>query len=164
MLSEKTFKIDQVFDIMAKEQRIHRKIDNLKEEICQAIEARTMEGVEQVKSELNIAIVRFSAIKASNGFNLSPGYYLPKSQAEQVRRKLKPAVSMTDLLERIEEMCQKKCVVIGREIYQLNPNTLSVLAEYRLPQLNDDIESEHTLSRTQKGSKYGKTNRCKSGD
>lgn len=123
---------DKILKIIAEEEKIRQEINTLKEEICLEIEARTMEGVTFVKSELNIAIIRFRTIQESNRMNLSPDYYLPKSQAELVRRKLKSATYMKDFVAYITEMYQKKCVTIGHESYSLNPVTLSVLEEYML--------------------------------
>lgn len=120
---EKMRKIEQQL-MAAKQEAIN--------EICGDVGKECMEGVTPVKAGISAFTVSMSAVKASGCWNLSPHYYSPASQAETVRRKLTSASKsggMDGMMNAIQDMVDRKSVVVDHQTYALNPRTVSVLKE-----------------------------------
>lgn len=80
-------------------------------------------------TSLQIAIVKFSALK--EGLNLAPSTYIPKAQAEAVKRRLDSCNSVQHVLDAVTEMVSTSKIRFSNGNYvTLNGNTTKVLSAY----------------------------------
>jgi len=117
--------MDKILEI---ERKLAEAKNGMVKEIASDVGNQTMDGVNRIGK--NAFTVSFSAIDASDGFILSPDYYSSDSQAQLVKNRLKNAAKnggMENILKAIEEMVEKKSVVVNKKSYRLNPCTVSVL-------------------------------------
>lgn len=81
-------------------------------------------GVEKISGSPNAVSVKFSAL--SRGI-LAPEYYIPESQAKLVTERISGIVAPDVLVAALEEMIEKKRVVLQYTTHFLNETTISIL-------------------------------------
>lgn len=116
---------------LAQEAMLRETLAALKNDIRDATRNSTpLEGVVPRNASFSCAIVSLSAIK-NNDFILSPSFYMQDAQADLVARKLTSAKSVTEFIDRIQEMVnEKRARFSDGSSFRLNDRTVAVLESY----------------------------------
>jgi hypothetical protein len=108
------------------EKNIAQIVETIKSEICTAVAENTLPGVKPVGK--NSYTVSISMLQGA--CNLSPSYYSQSSQEKIVEKRLSSAKTVTEVVSRIQEMCDTKKVVINKVPHALNDATLKTLKSF----------------------------------
>ena len=101
-------------------------IDALKKRIVAEIEETPIEGVQKINS--TISIVSFSTL--GKGTVLTPEYYISSAQARYVNDALKSVSTAASFIKKLQEMIDKKSVILKGTKYPLNDQTIEILKKY----------------------------------
>ena len=112
--------------IIEAEDSFLKMIDELKKRIVTEIEETPIEGVQKVNSI--ISIVSFSAL--SKGTILTAEYYISDAQARYVNDALKSVSTAASFVKKLQEMIDKKSVILKGTKYPLNDQTIEILKKY----------------------------------
>lgn len=118
--------INDIKTIIETETIISDMIQSVVKNIANEIEITPLPDTKPVNS--NIVIVKLSQLRRNN--TLSPEYYIPAYQAKIVKQYLEPSKRGTDLITKLENIIENKCVKLGKNKYPLNNTTLSVIKKY----------------------------------
>lgn len=118
--------INDIKTIIETETVISDMIQSVVKNIANEIEITPLPDTKPVNS--NIIIVKLSQLRHNN--TLSPEYYIPAYQAKIVKQYLEPSKRGTDLITKLENIIENKCVKLGKNKYPLNNTTLSVIKKY----------------------------------
>lgn len=112
--------------IIETENSFSKMIDELKKSIVTEIEETPIEGVQKINSI--ISIVSFSAL--SKGTILTAEYYISGAQARYVNDALKSVSTAASFIKKLQEMIDKKSVILKGAKYPLNDQTIEILKKY----------------------------------
>ena len=112
--------------IIETENSFSKMIGELKKSIVTEIEETPIEGVQKINSI--ISIVSFSTL--SKGTILTPEYYISSAQAHCVAESLKSASTAVSCTKKLQEMIDKKSVILKGTKYPLNEQTIEILRKY----------------------------------
>lgn len=101
-------------------------IQSVVESIANEIETTPLPDTKPVNS--NIVIVKLSQLKRNS--TLSPEYYIPTYQAKIIKQYLEPSKRGTDLITKLKNIIESKCIKLGKNKYPLNDTTLSIVKKY----------------------------------
>ncbi len=110
--------LNQVFEM---EKQANIALNKFKRDIVSTIAAMAMEGVQPMDS-LNGVGVDFGTILQTGG-KLSPETYLPLEQAKAVEK----ALSFCSTILKLDELIDRKKVIVGGNTITLNHKTVAVL-------------------------------------
>ena len=118
---------NNVAEARKQEAEMDKVLAKLKALIIEEIEAAgPMDGVTITSDRLAAGTVSFSALRSN--LNISPSTYLPKAQAEVVRKKLEPKKRVTDVIHTLEQMLEDEYVKLSDgERVTLNEKTLEAI-------------------------------------
>lgn len=102
---------------------------NLMSQVLEDIREAILPGVTPISTSPNCFIVSSSTMMKTKGLMMSAEYYSSVAQADLVNKALSPVLKrgMEYMLEKINEIVVKEAVVINRQTYPLNKNTVNVL-------------------------------------
>ncbi len=125
------FTPDMVKDIRHQEEHVKKQLVGLRDALVGRIRNMVLDDVSPLPGAPFVATVKLGAVAASDGFILSPEYYIPASQAKLVEQKLKnvEGSGLSGFFSCLSEMREKKAVQIGKDRFALNPKTLSAIDE-----------------------------------
>ena len=112
--------------IIEAENSFSKVIDELKKSIVTEIEETAVEGVKKVSS--TITIVNFFTLAKESIW--APGYYNSSAQAHCVAESLKSASTAVSCTKKLQEMIDKKSVILKGTKYPLNEQTIEILRKY----------------------------------
>ena len=112
--------------IIEAENSFSKVIDELKKSIVTEIEETPIEGVQKINSI--ISIVSFSAL--SKGTILTAEYYISDAQAHYINDALKSVSTAASFIKKLQEMIDKKSVILKGIKYPLNEQTIEILKKY----------------------------------
>lgn len=113
------------------EKELGKIVSKMKETVYQELlKIKPIDGttVEQA-GNAQYAVVKVSTVKCAN-MVLNPDYYLPQSQANAVRVRLKGAKTVTELISRIEKMIETGKAGETSNLVWLNPITVNWLRRF----------------------------------
>lgn len=118
--------INSLKTIIKTEITISNMIQSVIESIANEIETTPLPDTKPVNS--NIVIVKLSQLRRNS--TLSPEYYIPTYQAKIVKQYLEPSKRGTDLMTKLKNIIESKCIKLGKNKYPLNDTTLSIVKKY----------------------------------
>lgn len=120
---------------------VSKDISTLVEEICLEIEGQNP-SANTICNHPECIAVKFSTIASNNGI-LSAEYYVPRSQAEAVRKALSANTDYKTVLARIWNMVSDKKVSIGKDTTFLNNETVGVIMRSPLWEAAKDFKAKN---------------------
>lgn len=118
--------INSLKTIIKTETTISNMIQSVIESIANEIETTPLPDTKPVNS--NIVIVKLSQLRRNN--TLSPEYYIPAYQAKIVKQYLESSKRGTELIAKLENIIENKCIKLGKNKYPLNDTTFSIVKKY----------------------------------
>ena len=118
--------INSLKTIIETETTILDMIQSVIESIANEIENTPLPDTKPMNQ--NVVIVKLSQLRRNS--TLSPEYYIPAYQAKIVKQYLEPSKRGTDLITKLKNTIENKCIKLGKNKYPLNDITLSVIKKY----------------------------------
>lgn len=117
---------------METEKTLQALLEKSKDEVVEAVRsAPPAAGVRYINDSPRCVSVSIKSILGTKGLILSPGHYIPSSQADLVQEAIRPCKTVSSLMERIHSMAESGKVVSGSNGGTLlNDGTVAAIKEF----------------------------------